>query len=73
MNDNQTIGPTSFTFAGINWGRVGAGALVAVVGALLTYGTAWVTGENFGSYTPIVVGVWTIVANIARKWTSNLE
>lgn len=72
MNE-QTIGPTSFSFQGINWGKVGAGALVAIVGALLTYITSWVAGGDFGSLTPIVVGVWTILANIARKWTSNIE
>jgi hypothetical protein len=73
MQDNQTIGPTSFSFQGINWGKVGAGALVAVAGAILTYVSAWLTGQDFGASTPIVMAVWTTVANIVRKWVSNLE
>ena len=71
--DNQTIGPTSFSFKGINWGKVGAGAAVAVAGALLTYISAWLTGQDFGAYTPMVMGAWTILANIVRKYVSNLE
>lgn len=70
---NNTIGPTSFSFKGIHWGKVGAGALVAVVGALLTYLTSWIAGENFGAYTPIIVGIWTIIANVGRKWVSDQE
>ncbi len=73
MEDTKIIGPTSFTFKGINWGKVGAGALVAVAGALLTYGTQWVTGQDFGQYTPLVMTVWTIISNVVRKWTSQNE
>ena len=69
----QTIGDSSFSFKGINWNKVGAGALVAVVGALLTYITSWVTGENFGTYTPVIVAIWTTIANIGRKWVSSIE
>jgi hypothetical protein len=71
--NNQTIGPTSFTFKGINWGKVAAGAGVAIVGALLTYISAWITGQDFGSYTTIVMAIWTVLANIGRKWISDQE
>lgn len=50
------------------WVSVGKGALVAIVGALLTYFTAFFAGANFGQYTPIVVALWSVLANIARKW-----
>jgi hypothetical protein len=67
------IGPTSFSFVGINWSKVGMGALVAVAGALLTYATSWITGQDFGSYTTVVMGIWTVIANIVRKWVSDNE
>ena len=71
--ENKIIGETSFTFKGVNWGKVGAGALVAVAGALLTYGSEWISGQNFGDYTPVVMSIWTIIANLVRKFISNNE
>lgn len=73
MNENNIIGPTSFTFQGINWKRFAAGAGVVVAGALLTYVTNWLTGVNFGAYTPIIMSVWSIIANLVRKWVSDNE
>lgn len=67
------LGPTSFSFKGINWGKVGIGALVAIVGALLTYITAWLGHFDFGAYTPVVMSVWTVIANIGRKFVSDNE
>lgn len=58
----------AFSFKGIDWAKVGRGALVAVAGALLTYGTTFVTGTDFGSYTPIVVAAWSVVVNVGRKY-----
>lgn len=69
----KTIGPTSFTFKGIVWGKVAAGAGVAIVGALLTYFSSWIVGQDFGSYTTVVMAVWTVIANIGRKWVSDQE
>jgi len=48
--------------------KIATGALVAVVGALLTYLTQVVGDIDLGPWTPIVVSVWSIVANIVRKW-----
>jgi uncharacterized membrane protein len=70
---NNVLGPTSFTFKGINWGKVAAGAGVAVAAALLTYISTWINGQSFGDYTTIVMAVWTVIANIARKWISDNE
>jgi len=44
------------------------GAGIAAAGALLTYVTQWVSGADFGSYTPLIVAVWSIVANAGRKF-----
>ena len=59
---------TKFSFKGIDWKSVGRGALVAIGGALLTYGTTFVTGTDFGTYTPLVVATWGVVVNVARKY-----
>ncbi len=40
---------------------------VALVGAALTYLTAFVTGHDFGVYTPVVVMFWGFIANVVRK------
>lgn len=49
------------------WIKIGKWALVAVVWALLTYLTQLIPNIDFGSYTPIVVATFSVVANIVRK------
>lgn len=53
--------------------RIGMGAAVAVTGALLTYLSQVITTIDFGAYTPIIMAVWSAVANIVRKWLTNNE
>lgn len=51
-----------------NLKKIGKGALIAIAGALLTYGTEVVAQIDFGEYTALVVAGWAIVANTVRKW-----
>ena len=51
--------------------KIGVGALVAVVGALLTYVSQVMTGVDFGEWTPVIVAVWSVIANIGRKWVTD--
>ena len=53
--------------------RIAIGGLVAVSGALLTYISSVVTMTDFGSWTPIVVSFWSIIANTARKFVVGQE
>jgi len=46
---------------------VGKGLVVALISAALTYLTTWITGHDFGAYTPVIVAVWGIVVNMVRK------
>lgn len=48
--------------------KILVGALMAILGALLTYITETIGQVDFQDYTPIVVAVWSIIANIARKY-----
>lgn len=50
--------------------KIGIGAGVAISGALLTYVSETLTQIDFGEWTPIVVSVWSIVANMVRKFIS---
>lgn len=68
LSNNKYMENTRFTFKGIDWKKVGKGALIAVGGALLTYGTSFVSGTDFGAYTPLVVALWGVVVNIAHKY-----
>ena len=47
-----------FSLNTADWLKVGKGALIASVGAGLTYLSANVMGADFGMYTPVVVGGW---------------
>ena len=45
------------------------GLLISLVGAALTYLSGWITGHDFGVYTPFIVTFWSVIANAVRKAT----
>ncbi len=53
--------------------KVAKGAAIAAAGAVLTYVTHWVSGADFGAYTPMIVAGWSIAANALRKLVTPAE
>jgi hypothetical protein len=49
---------------------IGKGLLVACGGAAITYLSEVILKMDFGSYTPLVVALWSVVVNIVRKYLS---
>ena len=47
--------------------KIAIGAGVAIAGAVLTYITEVIPNVDFGSYTPVVVALFSILANAVRK------
>lgn len=56
-----------------DWKSIGRGALVAVIGTLLTYGTQQIGNIDFGEYTPIVVTLLSVITNIVRKYLTETK
>ena len=56
-----------FTFGKQDLISLAKGLGIALIGAALTYLTAWVTKTDFGTWTPIIVAFWSLAANIIRK------
>lgn len=57
-----------FELSSADWKSIGIGALKVTIGALITYLTPLITGFDYGSYTPIVMWVFTTLTNIIWKW-----
>jgi len=57
-----------FSLNSLDWKKIGKWALVAVVWVLLTYVADLIPTIDFGVYTPVVVAIFSILANIVRKW-----
>ena len=53
--------------------KLGKGALIAIGGAVLTYGSSIITKIDFGEFTPIVVSVFSIAINACRKYVPATE
>lgn len=51
--------------------RIGIGALVALVGALLTYLETLIPNVDFGNWTPVAVAINSILANAVRKYIAD--
>ena len=58
----------SYSLNGTDLKKIAIGAVVAVAGAGLTYVAQTVSQVDFGSYTPIVVALASILVNTARKY-----
>lgn len=63
-------GSNRFSLNAYDLKKVGIGLLVALAGAALTYFSEVITQIDFGSWTPIVVAGFSVLANIVRKWIS---
>jgi len=48
--------------------KVWKGLLIAVTGAVLTYGSEAILNIDFGDMTPLAVAGWGVLANLVRKW-----
>lgn len=63
-----------YTLTKDNLKSIAVGALMAAGGALLTYFNAVVMATDFtyggADYTPVVVALWSIILNTARKYVS---
>jgi hypothetical protein len=47
--------------------KLGTGLGIALTGAALTYISQVITQVEFGAYTPVVVALWSVFANVIRK------
>ena len=57
-----------FSFDEETMKKIGKGALIASVGALLTYIFQTLSNMDFGVYTPIIVAIMSILVNLVREW-----
>lgn len=50
----------------IDWKKVGKGLAIALIGALLTYLAQFLSGTDFGEWTPLAVAVASALTNLAK-------
>lgn len=58
----------SFSFDSATVKKIGKGALIAGGGAIAVYVLTYISGMDFGSSTPIVVAVCSILLNVVREF-----
>lgn len=51
-----------------DWAKVGTGLLLALAGVALERTTEIVLDTDFGNWTGVVVSVYSVLVNMARKW-----
>ncbi|MBI5071659.1 hypothetical protein HZB93_02065 [Candidatus Falkowbacteria bacterium] len=61
MSDKMTLDQ-------VDWKKVLTGLGIALVGAAMTYISGWITGVDFGAWTPLVVAGWSAITNLVRKF-----
>lgn len=59
--------PKKFSLNTTDLKKIGKWALVAIIWVLLTYFADLIPNIDFGVYTPVVVWLFSILVNIARK------
>jgi hypothetical protein len=51
--------------------KVGKGAIIAILGAILTYGSDIILNIDFGDKAVLVGAIWSVLVNFCWKWISN--
>ena len=46
---------------------------IALAGSALTYLSEYLSKANFGEWTPVVVALWSVVANTIRKFITDKQ
>lgn len=67
----ETENSQLFKLNELDWQKIGNGALIVVISALLTYLSEWLPKIDFGVAIPLVMAFWGIVVNVVRKWLTN--
>lgn len=57
-----------FSLNSLDWKKIGKWALIAIAGALFTYVESIITTIDFGTYTPIVMAINSVLVNVVAKW-----
>lgn len=61
----------SFTLDKTDFKKLGKGAVIAALGALLTYAATFLPNADFGNMTPFITGALSIVVNLGWKYIKN--
>jgi len=67
MKKTKEVNMSKFLLGHQDLVSLAKGLGIALIGAGLTYLTAYVSKTNFGVYTPLIVTVFALIANIVRK------
>lgn len=51
--------------------KLGTGLLIAIGGAAITYLSEWLSGQDFGTLTPLVTAAAAVAINAWRKWVKD--
>jgi hypothetical protein len=61
-----------FALSKTDWSKILTGAIVAVLGALLTYVTNLIPQLNIpAEWLPSVTAGWAVIVNVVRKFITN--
>ncbi len=67
------MGSKKYTLNKEDLKRIGVGALIAIMGALLTYAETQIPNVEFGSWTPILTALNAILVNAVRKFIADSQ
>jgi hypothetical protein len=68
MAENELEPSKRFALNNADLKKIGKGAIIAVLGALLTYGTEYFAKVDYGIYGPAFAALWAVFVNVAWKY-----
>ena len=71
MAEQINTGSPSYSTNSADWKKIGKGAIIAILGAVLTYGSSIIGHVDFTYYTPLVTAVWSVIVNAGWKFIAN--
>jgi hypothetical protein len=64
-------GSPTFSLSKEDWKKICKGAVIALLGAFLTYGSDVILNLDLGNYAALVTAIWSVLVNLGWKWIAN--
>lgn len=69
----KEVGSPAFHLGSEDWKKISKGAVIALLGAVLTYSSDVFLQLDFGGKAPLVTAIWSVLVNVGWKWISSNE
>lgn len=70
LERTHNMGSAPWSLNNVDWKHLAFTAAYLAGGAVLTYFGQWAEGQNFGTWSPVIMGLASFAIAIGHKWSA---